>query len=222
MKADKKIVIPVVAGVLIAAIALYFIFGGLNGDSQNSNLFIGDSPIIGDPDAPVTIYEFSDFSCPFCAAAEGKNAYLMGVLESEYPGWEAPMPLVKKNYVETGKAKIVFKYFPGHGAAKAAHAVAFGLYEQNPDLFWKFAEVAFANQQNLNDITLMKSWAKNLGGDDKALAEYLDSGKYETQLAEDEEMGKNNGIKGTPTFIINGQKISGAQSYSAFETILEN
>ncbi len=218
-KMNKRLLVS--AAVIVAiALLVYFIFftPSIN---NGGKLSIGNSPVLGDANAPVTIYEFSDFSCPFCAAAEGKNQYLMGVLESRAPGWEAPMPAIKEKYVDTGKVRIVFKYFPGHGAAGAAHAVALGLYEQNPDLFWKFADLAFANQQNLNDLTLMKVWAKNLGADETALSDYIASGKYEAQLNEDEAMGRDNGITGTPTFFINGQKIEGSQSFGIFETLIE-
>jgi protein-disulfide isomerase len=220
MKMSKSYIVPAIIGVLIVAIAAYVIFGDFSGPG-NSKLSIEDSPVLGEESAPVIIYEFTDFSCPFCAAAEGKNAYLMGVLESRAPGWEAPLPAIKEKYVDTGKVKIVFKYFPGHGAATAAHAVALGLYAQNPDLFWKFADVAFANQQNLNDITLMKVWAKNLGADEKVLSDYLESGDYESQLKAEEDMGKINGVTGTPSFFINGQQVVGAQSFSELEKIIE-
>jgi protein-disulfide isomerase len=218
-KMNKRLTISAVIIVAVALLAYLIFF--TPSTNNGSSLSIGDSPVLGDANAPVTIYEFSDFSCPFCSAAEGKNAYLEGVLASKAPGWEAPMPAIKAKYVDTGKVKIVFKYFPGHGAGKAAHAVAFGLYEQNPDLFWKFADVAFGNQQNLNDLTLMKVWAKNLGANETALSDYLASGKYEAQLKADEDMGRSNGVTGTPSFFINGQQIVGAQSFSEFEKLIE-
>ena len=211
---NKLIWIGVVTFIVIAVLVLIFY-------KPNVELSIGNSPVLGDANAPVTIYEFSDFSCPYCEATEGTNSQVISALQSRNPGWEAPVPLIKEKYVKTGKAKIIFKYFPGHGAAGAAHAVAFGLKEQNNDLFWKFAEKAFANQENLNNINKMKEWAQELGADMNKLDAYLNSKDYEIQMDEDLAIGKANGVEGTPTFFINGEVISGAQPFSVFKDIMD-
>jgi len=223
MKRNKIIKISAISfAVIVAIIALVILLprSNTNGDN-NTSLSIGNSPVLGNPDAPVTIYEFSDFSCPYCQAAEGKNAQVISMLKSKSPDWEAPMPLIKEQYVDTGKVKIVFKYYPGHGAANAAHAVALGLNEQNPELFWEFAEKAFAQAANLDDLNKMKAIAIGLGADEKALSDYLDSKKYEAQLEEDIKMADNNTVQGTPTFFINGNKVEGAQSFAVFEDMIE-
>lgn len=219
----KKLTLGVIIAVLIAAIAIIVLLS-LGNNQTNSTLSIGNSPVLGDANAPVTIYEFSDFSCPYCAAAEGSNPQVMDYLKSNYPGWEAPVPLVKENYVKSGKVKIVFKYYPGHGSAVAAHAVALGLNEQNSDLFWEFAERAFALQSTntLNDLAKMKVLAKDIGANMTQLESYLNSTKYEAQLREDIQMAENNNVEGTPSFFINGESVSGAQSFSAFQDIIDN
>lgn len=220
----KKSTIGIVVAVLFAAVLLIVFMPGSN---NNATLSIGDSPVIGDANALVTIYEFSDFSCPYCAAAEGSNQQAIDYLESNYPGWEAPLPLIKENYVKSGKVKIVFKYYPGHGSAVAAHAVALGLNEQSSELFWEFAEKAFALQQTndatkiLNNLEEMKTIAEELGANMTQLESYIDSKKYEVQMKEDTQMGDDNSLKGTPAFFINGKSLSGAQSFSAFEDIIE-
>jgi protein-disulfide isomerase len=188
---------------------------------DNSTLSIGNSPIIGDKNAPLTIYEFSDFSCPFCEAAEGANQEVIGMLKAQMPDWEAPVPKIKEEYVKTGKAKIVFKYFPGHGAALVAHAVSLGVYKQNPALFEKFAENAFASPSDLMDLGKMKALAVSLGADESALSQYLASGEYQVQLQNEVNMASANGVQGTPTFFINGKVISGAQSFSEFKKVID-
>ena len=220
-KTSIVIAIGVVAALLI--IVLLLVYSSKNPIIPSSALKIGNSPVLGEEDAPVVIYEFSDFSCPFCAAAEGKNQDVVNMLKSRIPGWEAPMPLVKKNYVDTGKVKIVFKYYPGHGSATAAHAVALGLNKQNPELFWKFAGIAFASQTtlNLNDIVKMKAIAIELGANKTKLDNYIASKEYESQLAEDIKMSDANNVDGTPTFFINGEMIAGAKSFADFEAIIE-
>jgi len=213
------IIAAVISIILLLDCTTFTIFGICSGQTQS--LSIGNSPVLGEENAPVTIYEFTDFSCPFCEAAEGANAYYENALKSKFPEWEAPVPLIKEKYVQTGKAKIVFKYFPGHGAAEAAHAVALGLQEQNPDLFWEFAEKAFTMPDDLNDINKMIDLAKTLGANESALSEYLSSERYQTQIDEDIAMAEANGVQGTPTFFINGEIVAGAQPFSVFEEIIE-
>jgi len=215
------VIIAAVISIILLLDCTTFTILGICSD-QTQGLSIGNSPVLGEENAPVIIYEFTDFSCPFCEAAEGANAYYENALKSKLAGWEAPVPLIKENYVKTGKAKIVFKYFPGHGAAEAAQAVAFGLKEQSNDLFWEFAEKAFSMPDNLNNINKMMELAVTLGANETLLSDYISSGKYQTQMDEDIAMGKANGVQGTPTFFINGEVVAGAQPFSVFEQIIEN
>lgn len=193
----------------------------INNTTINLTLEIGNSPVLGNLNAPITIYEFSDFSCPYCAAADGENQEIISSLKSRYPNWEAPIPLVIENYVKTGKAKLVFKYAQGHGAGLAALAVSYGLKEQSDELFWKFHTLAFANQADTGNIDKMKSLASSLGADMTKLDAYLSSGKYEQRKKEDLAMAKENNVQGTPIFFINGQVIEGAQPYSEFDKIIK-
>ena len=224
-KKNKWILTSLVIAIIIFGIffldcTTFTIFGICSG--QTLSLSIGNSPVLGEENALVIIYEFTDFSCPYCEAAEGANDYYENALKSKYPGWEAPVPLIKEKYVKMRKAKIVFKYFPGHGAAEAAHAVALGVQEQNPELFWEFAEKAFTMPSDLNNISKMIELAKTLGANESALSEYISSKKYEAEMDEDIALAKANGVKGTPTFFINGEMVSGAQSFNVFEEIIEN
>ena len=138
---DKKLVLGMLVGILFV-VAGYFVITEFIISGEETTLQIGNSPIIGDINAPITIYEFTDFSCPYCAAAEGKHPQIETDLKNRMPGWEAPMPLIKENYVKTGKVKIVFKYYPGHGTGLAAHAVALAVHDQNPEIFQNFTEKA--------------------------------------------------------------------------------
>lgn len=184
-------------------------------------LQIGNSPILGNSSAPVTIYEFSDFSCPYCAAANGLNENAISVLKAMDSSWQAPVPNIIKDYVETGKVKIVFKYYMVHQESKPAYLVAMALYDQNPELFWKFQELAFANQNDVSDLAKMEDLAKSLGANIQKLQLDINSGIYDSRLADSMNMGKSNGVTGTPTFFINGKSIIGAKSYPAFKEIID-
>jgi len=187
--------------------------------SPTINLTIGNAPVLGDANAPVTIFEFSDFSCPYCAAAAGYNPEFTASLKANDQNWEAPIPAIEEQYVKTGKVKIVFKYFPGHGSGQAAHKVAFCLNEQG--LFWTFHDQAFANQEDTGSLNKMTAIAQTLGADMTLLDGCLASGKYDSRLAQDTAEGNAAGVRGTPMFFINGEMIEGAQSFAAFKKIID-
>ncbi len=226
-QANKTLII---SGIIIAIFLVGLFtngFGLFNRDNSNNNnnkeyipLEIGSAPVLGDANASVTIYEFSDFSCPYCAASAGYNQPIIDQLKDGNPGWEAPIPKIKEKYIDTGKVKLVYKYSRGHGTGKPAHLVGWCLNEQN--LFWQFHDKAFESQQNTNNINKMKDIAESLGANMQQLNECLDSKKYDYLFDEDSQMGISNGVSGTPTFFINGKTLEGAQSYSNFERIIEN
>ena len=202
----------IVGIILLIALVIFAIFYFTKPETREITLEIGNSPVLGDVNAPVTIYEFSDFSCPYCAAFAGKSPSIEASLESRIPGWEAPIPLLIENYVETGKAKIVFKYYPGHGAGLQAHMIALALNEQNSSLFWSFADEAYANQGLLDDVAKMREIAKSLGADMTLLEKNLQTSDYYSMLKNDANAGLSIGIRGTPTFVI-GKKIFEGPTY---------
>lgn len=227
-QANKTLII---SGIIIAIFLVGLFtngFGLLNrGRGSNNNgtgeyilLEIGSAPVLGNVSAPVTIYEFSDFSCPYCAASVGYNQPIIDQLKKGNPGWEAPIPRIKEKYIDTGKVRLVYKYARGHGTGEPAHLVGWCLNEQN--LFWQFHDEAFKRQSETNNINKMKEIAQSLGADMNALQQCLDSNKYNDLLDKDDSMGASNGVKGTPSFFINGKSVEGAASFSTFERLIEN
>lgn len=214
-----------VAGIIILVFLFALFtngFGLLGGDneppSNNNGVFVklgvGRAPTLGAADASVTLYEFSDFSCPVCAVAAG-------VADSGRKDFVAPLPSLKEKYVETGKVRLVFKYFPGHGTGTAAHLVGWCLNEQERGLFWKFHDEAFKQQSRVASLNAMKSIAATLGADTAALEQCLQEQKYNALLAEDKAMGLSNGVQGTPTFFVNGRMLAGAQDFAVIEDAVE-
>jgi len=196
-------------------------FGFFNGNGKGAvSLEIGNSPVLGNSSANITIFEFSDFSCPFCAAANGYNEEAIAALKSRDSSWEAPMPKIISDYVETGKAKIVFKYSRGHGTGQNAQVIGWCLNEQN--LFWEFHDLAFANQKDIMDSDKMKFLALGLGADATKLDECLSSNRYNSRLNEEDNYASSVGVSGTPTFFVNGKKIEGAVSYSEFKSLIDS
>lgn len=216
-----------ITGIIIAFLVIGLITNGFglfgpksNNTVEKLDLSIGDSPVLGNINAPVTVYMFSDFSCPYCAASAGYNEQVKQALRNGNPGWEPAVPGIIENYVETGKAKLVFKYAAGHGAGRPALLVALALEEQN--LFWEFHDLAFENQQDVSDIEKMKDLAKSLNANMTQLQEFLDSNKANFLIQQDIQSANTNGVTGTPTYFIDDQVIEGAQSYSAFKKILDS
>ncbi|PIN92740.1 hypothetical protein COU54_05770 [Candidatus Pacearchaeota archaeon CG10_big_fil_rev_8_21_14_0_10_31_24] len=212
--------------ILVVIVALFtngfglFNYGNGGNNGKYIPLEIGNAPVLGSDDAPVTIYGFSDFSCPYCAVAAGVENEISKGFKERDSSWSAPVPGIISNYIESGQVKLVFKYFPGHGTGNSAHLIGWCLNEQ--DLFWKFHDLAFENQEDVSSLGNMKSLAEGLGADMDLLNECISSKKYNSLLDEDSAMGSSNKIAGTPAFIINGKLVSGAQSFKVLKEIIDN
>jgi protein-disulfide isomerase len=184
--------------------------------------FEATDAVMGKNNAPITIIEFSDFECPYCAAAVGANeSDGYKYLKQRDPTWEAPMPSLIKNYIDTGKVKLVFRYFPLSSihpdAEKAAEAAACA-NEQGK--FWQMHDRLFANQKAL-DVASLKQYAKDLGLDTTKFNSCLDTGKMSAEVAKDLSDGQSYGVQGTPAFFVDGQLLSGAQPYATFKSLID-
>ncbi len=162
----------------------------------------GDDPIKGLKDAPVTIIEFSDFQCPYC------GRFFIQTL-----------PLIEKNYIETGKVKFVYRDFPlgSHQYAQKAAEAAKCADEQGK--FWEYHDKLFSNQNALDTSSLMQ-YAKELALNETTFNDCLNSGRMAPKVQKDFNDGLKYGISGTPTFFINGIELVGAQPYSIFEQVI--
>ena len=173
-----------------------------------------DDPSKGDPDAPITIVEFSDFQCPFCGRF-----------------YEQTLPLVERDYIETGKARLVFRDMPLdiHPQAPPAHIAAECADEQGR--FWEYHDVLFDRQGEWSRLSgaaldgALAGYAADLGLDG-SFAECVRSPEAEREMRLDYEQAIGMGLTGTPTFLIGGNghdfvAISGAQPYSTFASILD-
>lgn len=204
--------------VLAAAfiITLFYFMGGNSGESVPSGNVVqqlpgvqaaaevseDDDAVLGKKDAAVTIIEFSDYECPFC----GRH-------------FQQTYPQLKKNYIDTGKARLVFRDFPlsFHQNALPAAIAAECVREKGSDgAYWKMHDLLFQRQQELS-VANLKQWAQSLGYD---ISSCLDSKKFEREVQKDLADGSTGGVSGTPAFFINKKLISGACPYSTFEQAL--
>lgn len=164
---------------------------------------LDDDAMMGDENAPVTIVEFSDYECPFC----GRH-------------FTQTYPQLKKEYVDTGKVKIVFRDYPlpFHPAAQKAAEAAECAGDQGK--YWEMHNKLFSNQQALG-VADLKKYAGELAIKQSEFDECLDSGKYASEVQSDLSDGSAYGVSGTPSFFINGMLLVGAQPYSEFKRMID-
>ncbi len=164
---------------------------------KNTKELIGDSPVTGSTDRKIVMVEFSDFQCSYCAAAE-KN--------------------VKQFLAKHKEVTLVYKHFPLtqiHPEALPAATAAWAANKQGK--FWEYHDALFANQAKLGEIFYLET-ANNLKLDIKKFA--ADRKTAEAEIVKDFQLGRKLGIEGTPTFILNGEAISGAASVADLEKVL--
>jgi len=164
-----------------------------------------DDAVLGDPDAPVTIIEFSDYECPFC------GRFVLNTL-----------PQLKETYIDTGKVKLIYRDFPlgfHQDAQKAAEATEVARELGGDEAFWMMHDKIFETAQM--SVSELKGYARDFGLDGAAFDSLLDSGKYAEEVQKDFQDGQKAGVSGTPTFFINGKMLVGAQPFEAFEQIIE-
>jgi protein-disulfide isomerase len=159
------------------------------------------APVRGNANAPVTIVEFSDFQCPFCARAEGE--------------------IVKVRDTYKDQVKIVYKDYPLPIHPNAPKAAEASRCAREQDKYWEYHDVLFANHNAL-EVPNLKKFAADLKLDTAKFDTCLDSGKYADEIAKDMAEGSRVGVSGTPAFFINGRLISGAQPFSAFQEAIDD
>lgn len=164
---------------------------------------IDDDAVKGDPNAPVTIVEWSDFECPFCARFYSQT-----------------LDQIEKNYIDTGKVKLVYRDFPLSFHPNAQKAAEAAECAGDQGKFWEMHDLLFDNGVS-GGVASFKSFASQLGLNQATFDNCLDSGTHANEVKDDMAAGSAAGIRGTPGFIINGQLVSGAQPYAAFEQAIE-
>lgn len=164
--------------------------------------------VMGEPDAPITIIAYESLTCPHCASFHTDT-----------------LPELKKQYIDTGKAKFVFRDFPFDGAAlRAAMLVRCA----EPDRRFGFLGVLFRTQDNwarAEDPVSELAKVARMGGMsqerfDQCLAdESVMNGVLERRLVGNKVFE----VQSTPTFIINGgeERVIGAQSFEEFDKVLK-
>ena len=155
----------------------------------------------GPADAPVTIVEFSDYECPYCLRAEEALSDLL----DEFPG----------------KIRLVFKDFPlrFHGGAEPAAVAARCAGESGR--YWEYHDMLFVAQPDLARADLI-TYAVRLDVPREPFIACLDSGRYRAAVQADVREGRAADVTGTPTFFINGRRMTGVQPLDAFREAVKD
>ena len=161
--------------------------------------------IFGKKDAPVTIFEYSDFQCPYCSR-----------------GYQT-IKEVRKEYGD--KVKIVFKHLPldFHPLAMPAAKYFEAIAKQSPEKAEKFHDMVFENQGQLKDKGegFFKEAAKKVGADIKKVEADMKDESIAKKIAADMEEARKFNMSGTPGFIINGVSLRGAYPFPEFKKIID-
>ncbi len=196
------------------------LFADLPGDAPaeapvNADLaaLMDDDAIMGNKNAPITIVEFSDYQCPFCARHFSQT-----------------LPEIKKNFIDNGKVNYVYRDFPlsFHYDATPAAIAAECFREQKGDAgYYLIHEKIFEGASSGSiPMSSLEAYAEELGANMTSFKSCMSEQKYADEVQKDTTDGSLNGINGTPGFIItNGttaKRLSGAQPYAAFKAAIES
>jgi protein-disulfide isomerase len=163
----------------------------------------------GSATAPVTVYEISDFQCPYCA-----QFYL------------ETMPLLEREYVVPGKAKFVFVNLPLPMHPNAVPAAELAMCAAQQGKFWPMHDVLFRNQRQWAGLgepgQVFLAYGDSVGANREALASCVRDGTMREVVRTDAEGGVRSGAHSTPTFYIEGGLIVGAQPVETFRAVLDS
>jgi len=178
--------------------------------AQGKFIGIDDDAQLGAADAKVTIIEFGDYQCPFCRQF-----------------WKETLPRLKKEYIDTGRVRLIFRDFPQevHPEAMATAMAAECAGDQGK--YFEFHDKVFLEQDRRErDVVRyraadLKRWAVDIGLDPAPFNQCLDGGRHKDEVTKDFRDGSDVGITGTPIFFVNGRVLAGAHPFATFQKVIE-
>ncbi len=172
----------------------------------NVPVMSADDRVLGKADAPITIFEYASLTCPHCAAFDVQT-----------------LPTVKTDWIDTGKAKLIFRDYPLDKLALSAATI---VRCAPADRFYGFIDALYHDQAEwglMADPNQAQPIIARLGGLSKEQADTCAANTYITNFILGERLSANGqfGVNATPTFFINGHKIVGELAYPDFAKELE-
>jgi protein-disulfide isomerase len=190
---------------VLIVVAIIVANSTLNADSDvkiPERTISSEGRTIGSPDAPVTMVEYADFQCPYCARAAATTT-----------------PQIEDEYVADGRVKIMYHYmaFEGPESVLAAEAAECA---NDQGRFWDYYDTLYENQVQYS-VEDLRGFAEDLGLDMATFNQCLDSGEHEQLVAAETQEALDDGINSTPTFVIGDQVVTGAQPIDVFRQVIE-
>lgn len=215
MNKKKKIIwtVSIVVALLLVAISYIGYFGlpMKNGVLEEVTMTIDNDPTLGSDEAKVTFVEYADYKCHWCKQ------------------WhEEVFPTFKKDFIDTGKVKFVYKNYAVLAEDSVTAAIAGeAIHKQNPELFWKYQEVIFKHQGPDKHVEwATKEFILEIVGkeipevDIELLSKDMDSEEFLNKVEKDKEHAKTANVEHTPSIFINGKLILNPLEYEFLEEII--
>jgi len=200
---------------------------------QIKKLFSDKNIVLGNKNSKVLFVEFSDPSCPYCHIAAGKNPSLnkkvgpQFVMAQDGGSYVPPVPEIKK-MVDAGKAAFVWLYTNGHGSGEMGTRALYCANEKGR--FWEAHDLLMSEA----GYDLLNGDVKNDKGKAGVLANFLrsavnsedmksclESGKYDSRIADDSAVAQQFGVNGTPNFFVNTANFTGAYSFKDMQSAVD-
>ncbi|MDP4009947.1 MAG: DsbA family protein [Candidatus Shapirobacteria bacterium] len=187
----------------------------------------------GKGDKKLLMVEVSDPSCPYCGVASGANTEIGAQMGPQFKlvsqgGTYVPPILEMKKLIDQGKADFVWIYTNGHGNGELGTKALYCAFDQGK--FWQAHDLLMSakgytliNDEVKNDATKSQQVADFLASavNKSELKKCLDSGKYNTRLAEDSALATSLGVNGTPGFYLNSTNFAGAYSWTDMKSVAD-
>lgn len=192
---------------------LFFVMTTFAGAESSTDFLVRDSDIVrGDPNAPVTVLEYSDFTCGFCEKF-----------------FHETFPRLLSDYIDTGKVRFVYRDFPRAPGGPGLQASQAARCAGAQDAYWPMHDRLFNSDQQFSPEQLT-GYAKELGLDTAKFSECVGGDSYVKAIYQDRIEGGTLGVRGTPGFVIfvtslpkDGEMvmIPGAFPYDVFQEEIE-
>ncbi|MEO8463321.1 MAG: DsbA family protein [Chloroflexota bacterium] len=198
----------ILAGTVAVVIGIFVLSGGTGAPTGSSGgATAAQHPVLGDAKAPVVIAEYGDFQCPSCGAFA-----------------RTVEPAIRSAYIDTGKVRLEWHDFAWIGteskeAANAARCAG------DQSQFWEFHDLLYRSQSGENQGAFsaerLKAMGVTLGLEPVAFNACVEGNTYGDAVAADFSDVRSKGFNGTPTFLIGGQRIVGAQPFEVFASAID-
>jgi protein-disulfide isomerase len=168
----------------------------------------GPGNTLGDPNAPVKLIEYADFQCPYCMRY-----------------WQETEPKIVEQYVKTGKVFYEYRSVGGFIGPESAAAAEAAYCAGDQGKFWEYHDALFSHWtgENVGDFAndKLQQYAQSVGLDQAAFSDCLSSAKYADRVKQDATNAQADGVQATPSFLINGKLIEGAEPFSVFQQAID-